>query len=117
MKLNKIILITLLAIILTMVLSKALPSSAFPSPLSTPTLGQIALPGILSPLSTPVVRSRYVGRELVLTQEAQYVIEVAATRSAVATRAAATITPTDVAHYSSTPVVPSLTLIPTAGLQ
>jgi hypothetical protein len=38
-----------------------------------------------SPLATPIFRINYVGKELVLTQEAQYVLEVAATRSAVAT--------------------------------
>jgi hypothetical protein len=38
-----------------------------------------------SPLATPTFRINYVGKELVLTQEARYVIEVGATRSAIAT--------------------------------
>ena len=92
MKPIAIIFALLLVALLAATLIETPSTSAFQSPLisSTPEQARTSQPAFQSPLATPTFRSKYVGRELILTQEAQYVVEVAATRSAVATQRAAT---------------------------
>ena len=86
----------------------ALP--AFTSPLQTPT----ASTGFVfqSPLSTPNLRTQYVGKELVATQEAEYVIQVTATRRAAIAK---TLMLMDPSTPTPTPVLsPSATAVPAA---
>lgn len=103
----------LLVVVFAVMLIQTPHTSAFQSPLASPAPVQAptatARLEFQSPLASPVFRSKYVGRELVLTQEAQYVIDVSATRHAVATLRAATLTsattlsPTLPAHLFQTP--------------
>lgn len=82
-------------------------SSALISPVNTAMSTPMAV--FQSPLAAPGLRSEYVGRELVMTQEAQYVIKVAATRSAVATLTGMpAITPTPMLSPVSSPQIPAL---------
>lgn len=83
--------VMMLASIIAIASISAIPVSGFQSPLEQP--------AFISPINAPA--PTYIGKELVLTQEAQYVNQVAATHSALATLA---WTPTYTLSLTPSPV-------------